>query len=267
MSKPHQPTFQYIAAGDLVVHPKAQRSLRQPDAEKIADTWNAAKLGTLTVVRMENGQLAIVDGQHRHKGALLKYGRSVKLPCLVHEKTSLAEDADLFIGLNDSRRVQATDLFNARVVRRDETAVTINDILARHGWIVRQGSSAGTIAAIGAFEKVFDGIGVTKGKSRADLVEATIATITGAWSHDPTGVNAAIVQGLGAMHARFGPQIDRGKLSRNLAGVRPVEIVASARSIRDAQRGTLGAAAARVMVGIYNNRARTGRLPEWTWTK
>ena len=38
-------------------------------------------------------------------------------------------------------------------------------------------------------------------------------------------------------------------------------------ALQSAQGGTTPAAFAKVLVGIYNTRRRTARLPEWVWTR
>jgi hypothetical protein len=52
-----------------------------------------------------------------------------------------------------------------------------------------------------------------------------------------------------------------------LADTRPGVLIGRSKALRDLQGGTIAAAMAKTLVGLYNKRRRTNLLPEWVWVR
>lgn len=260
------PTTIKVHHSALVFDRDYQRAVDPNRVRKLIEEFAATGLGTLTVSMRPDGRRVIIDGQHR-VSAVRTVGYEGKLPCNQYTGLTLADEAAMFLLLNNARPVQAIDKFRARVIAQDESAVTINDILNRTGWTVRQGGEAGYFGAVAAMQTVYDGAGITKGRARPDLVDVVIVVITQAWGHDTRGVHNVIVAGLGQFYGRYGGDVDHAKVISELSKTTPLALVGKAKALQDARSGTVSSAVAEVVTGLYNKGRRTKRLPDWRWSR
>lgn len=260
-------TVQYscLPAGALTVDPAVQRSLVGNWSRKLTGNFNPNSLGTLTVSARDDGTIVILDGQHRHAAALAA-GHKEPMPCIVHSGLSRDQEAAMFIQLNDSRRVDTLDRFRIRVVAGDPAAVELDSILRVYGWKIAPGKANANFAAVGALEAVYNGSGVRKGP-RPDMVRAVLATINNAWGLTYEGTNRTIVAGLGVFYARHGVRVEQDKVAHELTKVTPNQLIAKAAQMRDLQGGSIAAALAKVVTGLYNKHRRQNRLADWIWTR
>lgn len=270
----NDPIFQRIHVSQLHVDPMVQRATDLVRAKGMGGKFDINATAALIVSHRDDGKYFVVDGGHRLAAALFA-GYDGKLLCIVHEGMTQAEEAALFLLLNDSKLVQAIDKFRVRVMARDLAAVHIHDALDKYGWRISTATrSVGAFAAVGAIEKVYYGAGILPaGNVYYGLLDSVLFTLTKAWDRNPAGAHSAIVGGLGQLFARYvigpsgkGGQIDLDKLVHEMSKTRPVDLVASAKGIRVSQGGTVSAATAKVLVGLHNKSRRTNRLPDWRWT-
>lgn len=258
----------YLARIDidsLSIDPAIQRPLDGAWVRKIAAEFKPDSIGALVVSRRANGSVVVLDGQHR-SAAGKQAGFIGKVPCLVYEGLETADEAALFLTLNNSRKVQAIDRFRVRVIEGDKPAVQMYRILRERGWDIKNAARPGCFSAVTALEHVYNGAGTRRGE-RDDLVRAVMVTITRAWGADYHGVHAAIVGGIGALFARFGRKVDLDRLVTTLAKHRPVHLVAKGKLEQESRHATQPAAMASVIHSEYNKGLRSSRLPNWVWTR
>lgn len=225
---------------------------------KMAADFRPHLLGTLTASERPNGSLVVIDGAHRLTTCrMVGYAKPVSVE--VFSGLSVAEEAALFLGRNTAKMPSAISKFIARVAEGDPDAVAMHKIITNHGWRVGVENEKGVLAAVDAFERVY--------RTGADVANATLSIITEAWEHDRKSTDLAIILGVGQLMSRWGDKVDRVKLIHEMQQTRPGVLIGKARALRDVQGGTIGAALAKVLVGIHNNRKRTNLLPEWVWTR
>lgn len=225
---------------------------------KMAADFRPHLLGTLTASERANGSLVVIDGAHRLT-TCRKVGYSKPVNVEVFTGLTIAEEAALFLGRNTAKMPSAISKFVARVTEGDEDAVAMNKIITKHGWRVDVDNQDGVLAAVTAFERVY--------RTGADVADATLSIITEAWEHDRKSSDLAIVLGVGQLIDRWGDKVDRTKLVHEMQQTRPAVLIGKARTLRDVQGGSIGAALAKVLVGLHNNRKRTNLLPDWVWTR
>lgn len=127
------PVLQYCAPDQLRIDDAYQRSLETGPSQslirKIAMFWNWDLCQPLVVARRSDGQLYVVDGQHRLAAAHLR--RDIgQLPCIISTYETAADEAASFVALNQLRRpLSAIDLFKAAVAAEDTEALLILDCL------------------------------------------------------------------------------------------------------------------------------------------
>jgi hypothetical protein len=127
------PALQYMLPAQLKVDPTYQRSLETGPSisliRRIAMHWNWDLCQPLVVARRDNGDLFVIDGQHRLEAARLR-GDIAQLPAVVVQYASPADEAASFVHLNQQRRPLTTlDVHRAAVAAGDEDACAIADAM------------------------------------------------------------------------------------------------------------------------------------------
>lgn len=252
----------------LTYDPRVQRveGLLDNHVLAIAENFKPPALGSVAISVREDGTQVILDGRHRVEAAKL-VGWTGGIPADFYWGLSLEEEAEMFLKLNSFRSPSRIAKFLVRVTQGDPEAIAINDILKANEWRVAPGGFRGYFAAIAAIERVYRGLKpLTKG-AHPDQVDRVIRTATAAWGHEVAAVHQTILIGLGALFARYGDQVNDVRLIAELAKRNPHELLRDARTLQGLQGGSVGAALARVAVGIYNKNLRAKALDDWTWTQ
>lgn len=150
-----------------------QRGLSASRVKQIADEYDIAAAGLITLNRRSNGLLWVVDGQHRAAGAK-RAGESEILAQVFHG-LSIQQEARLFrIKNSQLGPVSALATFRSALVEGQEEAVTVNSIIESFGSAVNEKTGPnGNINAIGAVLWVFRS---PKGGGREGL-EAVLSVI------------------------------------------------------------------------------------------
>lgn len=138
--KPQQgrmPTLQFQLPSELQIDPSYQRSIDNPDSQKlitkIAEGWNWDLCLPLVVARRGDGGLFVIDGQHRLQAAIMR-GDIVQLPCVVVAYDSPASEAANFVQLNQTRRpLSKLDVFKAAIASGDPEAIAISAAIEAAG--------------------------------------------------------------------------------------------------------------------------------------
>lgn len=250
------PEHQPIAVSQLTTAPIYQR-LVDHRVKRMAREWDPRQVGIITVARRANGQLVIIDGQHRVRAAQL-VDPHMALMCVVWEDLTLAQEAALFTELNRSRKsLTPFELFKADLIAGQFEATDIQRIAQEHGFkiAIRKGAS-GRINGIAALRSTYR-MGPRKGVILSEVLRLHRA----AWRNDVPA--ALMIQGLGIFLARHGEHVDHDRLRAILTRAVPEQLVARGKGMG----GTMGVSARHgtaVVIGdLYNKRLRTGRLPEW----
>ena len=131
------PALQYLLPQQLQIDPAYQRQIETSSSQslirKIAVQWNWDMCQPLVVARRENGDLFVIDGQHRLAAAVLR-GDIAQLPAVVLSSTSPATEAANFVQLNQQRRpLNQMQLFHAALAAGDDEAAAIAAAVAAAG--------------------------------------------------------------------------------------------------------------------------------------
>ena len=106
---------------------RVQRSINQARVAMITAQFQPHSLGMVVASKREDG-IYVLDGSHRVSAAVAA-GYEGTVPTKLWEDLTLQEEAALFLTLNNSRAVQAIDMFKVRVTLDDDAARNINNIL------------------------------------------------------------------------------------------------------------------------------------------
>lgn len=127
--KGRMPALNYLPPAELKVDPGYQRSIEGKESQRliarIAKRWDWAKCLPLLVSDRGDGELYVIDGQHRLSGARLR-GDIAQLPCVVVSVGGVEGEAALFDAVNSQRRaLTPLELFRAALASGDPETVAI----------------------------------------------------------------------------------------------------------------------------------------------
>ncbi len=260
------PTSIRVHESALVFDRDYQRAIDPNRVRRLIEEFRSSGLGALTVSLRPDGRRVVVDGQHR-VAAVRTVGYQGKLPCNQYTGLTLADEAAMFLLLNNTKQVAPIDKFRARVIANEPQALAISKVLQAHGWSAKAGGEDGHFAAVAAAEKVYTtGAGVLKRGEHPELLGVVLSTIVGAWGHSPKGAHNLIVSGLGQLYGRYLELVDPDKVVSELAKMTPHMLIGKANALKEARGGTVASALAEVVTGLHNKGRRTHRLPEWRWS-
>lgn len=113
-----------------------QRQIVKKRVEEISKNFDAAAMTTLIVSKRENGQYAIIDGQHRFVA-----GKKAKIDffhCLVYTNLSYHDEAKLFHTINNNRGpMKSVQQFKALIESNDEASKQILSIVQNYQFIIK----------------------------------------------------------------------------------------------------------------------------------
>jgi hypothetical protein len=258
-----------VTLDQLSFDPQVQRTegVDHRRINQMVSGFNVLALGTITVSARSDGKYIVLDGMHRVT-ACRQAGYQGLLNAEVITGLTIQQEAELFLLLNATKTPTAVSKFHVRVVMGEPEAVEMNSILQAHGWTVRLSTADGTLSAIQAVERIYASGGGTKANgSHGDLLDRTLEVITAAWEHDQLAVNGSILLAVAQLLGRFGTSVDTKKLVSEMQGTRPGVLIGRAKTLRDAQGGTVPAALAKILAGMHNKKRRSNLLPEWVWIR
>jgi hypothetical protein len=245
---------------EFSVDPSVQRQLNEPRVEALKKKFNPKMLGLITASKRADGRSYILDGQHRIAAARAK-GYTGYVAVRLYENLTVAEEAQLFLDLNDTRKVNAIDKFLVRATMGDPAAVALKGALERVGLNASAQHTGGMFAAIVALERVYSGFISKGGEPRLDLVEATLQILVRAYGpKDRTAFQANTVQGIGLLIHIFGKRVSADDLVEALRSIPSDALAIKGRATKDLEGGTGAQGVAKVLLSIYNKGKSANRL-------
>jgi Family of unknown function (DUF6551) len=242
-----------------------QRGFRLHHAKRIASDYSPA-LAALHVSKRPDGFYAI-DGQHTVRAAIMAGMGNVPIPARIHRGLSLQEEAELFQELNKHKLgVSAYDRFVVGVTAGQETNLDIVRILKSFGLIFGQQNAEGTVCAVDALVRIYEGHVRTKAPKagaakvapklpKSQLLSRTLTILTKAWGKDKNAFEAILLKGIAALLYKHDTRVDGGRLSHLLAkSESPVRAIGKIRALSEAARITPSAAAVQYFEGVFNRK-------------
>lgn len=255
-----QTTFAFIDPAALTTDLRVQRPLDQIRVAELANKFNKDRLGTVVVSQRPNGQRIVLDGQTRRAAAIVA-GYKGHIHAQIYTGLTLQQEASMFLDYNNSKAVSALDKFLVRVTEGDPVAVDINRIVNAHGWRVANGGADNTVQSVAALERAY----LKAGANGASHLESVISTITSAWGHGFAAMNAGLIGGVSELFLRYGADVDRPKMLREMQSTTPRTLLGRARSMKENRIVTdaLPVIVGRVLHTLHNAKMRKNVLPEW----
>ncbi len=256
MRKSTGPSTRVIRVGDLTFDEGFNRELDGAWVRKLLVDLDSRAIGAIIVSQRPDGSIVVVDGQHRVRAILEKWGPNATVTCVVHAGLTRAEEADLFYRLNQRRGLKAFDSFRARVIARHPDAMEIVSILEVRGLTYAKGPTNKAVGAISSMQKAH----------AQGTLGGALTLLGDAWGYEKTSWEGVLIEGAALFLARY-PSADCDALRHKLAKYRGSAsgFLGRADQWRDLHGTTKPRAVAALMVETYNLRRGDGsQLPPWS---
>jgi hypothetical protein len=244
-----------------------QRNLRPVRVKKLARNFDPRLCGVLLVTE-RNGNIYLIDGQHRAAAAIAAGRNDVPIPCLVVDASTYEEEAELFIAANNrSTTVPVTtgEIFHARVEAGDPTAIEVLRIAEEVGLYLdlhmrRDSTLDGAVRAIATLVRIYRVGGPEHLRDVLETITRAFGNRRSAWTH-------YVLMGYHQLLYRYHGIIDRERLAavaRGL-GIEGLNARAAMRRMSNSfGRNDSGIILGRVLVDACNEGLRSHQqLPDW----
>lgn len=121
-------SYEWVKTEDLSCDPEYQRDVHPSLVKKFVTNFDEFRVGTLHVSRRSDGQLVVLDGQHRFLAA--KQVGEKTIHCVVKFFATTADEAAEYDALNTDRRPLTTmDRWKTEMVAGKERTLVIHDLI------------------------------------------------------------------------------------------------------------------------------------------
>lgn len=197
-----------VKVADLKIDPQAQRTLVEKRAQRLADEFIPAAIGTIIVSERENGEKYIVDGQHRWRACQL-LGQEYVM-CEVHRGLTQTEEAVLFLIKNrESARPAAIDEYVIGLTGGIPVFVDTEKVLVAHG-LKMGNTSVNSIGAVNGVLRITD-------KYEAETLDRTLTVAEKAWGRSADTWDGMLLGGIGEFLGRHGSMVNDEELAKKIA--------------------------------------------------
>lgn len=256
-------TIGFVPMGKMLVSQQAQRKSDPKRVEHLLSNMEPELIGALHVSQRD-GSFYIMDGQHRYLALREWIGEDwpkEQLRCQIYSGLTEAQEADVFLRLNDIKAVGVFDKFEKAVMAGREREVTISKIVNNCGLKITRikKDHEGSIAAVSSLGRIFDNYG-------AVVLANSLKISSGAFGD--IGLEGFAVEGVALVCHRYGKSLDSALAIKALSTVRGGITTLTTRTnlARQKYGRSRPICFASVMVDVINNGlgARSkSRLPNW----
>lgn len=248
--------LRWVPLERMRVNPLAQREVRPLWVAKLAAAFDVERMGTPTVSN-RGDWFYLGDGQHRIEALKIWLGswEGQQVQCWCYEGLSEAEEADLFLSLNDTLTVRSFDKFKVAVQAGRTTEGDVDRIVRASGLRICQGRGSGGISATGTLVRVY-------ARGPAVLARA-LRIIRDAYGE--SGLDGPVIDGIGLLCQRYDGQLDEkhaiDRLSSAHGGVSG--LLSRAGQLRQNTGSPQAQCVAAAAIDIINRGSGGRKLPSW----
>ena len=252
--------IQKVALGKMIVSDQSQRELKPYRIETIVKDFDLDLIG-LPVLSFRENVYYIIDGQHRIAALKEWLGEGwepQQIECRVHVNLTEAQEADMFLDLNNVLTVKAFDKFKVAVTAGRPTETAIKRIVEEQGLMICAKKAPNTIGAVGALTKVFI-------RSGEMVLARTLRIIRDAYPEAP--FEAMVIDGIGHLCERYNGVLDEVAAIERLGAIRGgiTTLLAKAETLHKGTQQRRAHCIAAAAVDIINAKRGGKKLPSW-WT-
>ncbi|MET9391585.1 ParB/RepB/Spo0J family partition protein [Streptomyces sp. NPDC006624] len=196
-----------VAISDLKIDPQAQRTLNEGRAQRIADNLVPEAVGLIIVSQRDNGDMYIVDGQHRCRACQLAGMDKVKTE--IHHGLTLDQEAILFLIKNrESHKPRPIDEYHVGLTGGVPLFVDTDRVLKKHGLTLGSTSTNG-VGAVSGVLRITERFG-------ASILDRTLWVAEESFGRSAETWDGMFLGGLGQFLGRWGDVVNDKELARKI---------------------------------------------------
>jgi hypothetical protein len=254
MIEGYHSTLELVDPARLQIDKRVQGTLWPGRVKKIAEEFDPAAVGEITVSQRKNGTQWVMDGQHRVAAAKLA-GYTDKMAARVFTGLSLADEARLFVLKNNTKLPALVDRLFVAAEAGDDVALQVRKILDKHGWGLKDKHRVSAAGAIQSLAKLdVDEI--------HGVLDRTMTIITAAFDYAPESTNKIIVLGLGQVINKYPLTFRDPRAISVLVRLTPGEVLDHVATLRPAY-GPTGAFSSWLIRQYNLGLSARNKLPSW----
>lgn len=256
-----KPRIEKIQADKIRVDEQVQRALIPARRKAIAEKLDLDGLGVITVSERDNGEMVVLDGQHRLAALDYHDMGEWEVDCHIYRGLTVAQEAALFRRLNDTRKITPFDDFSKALTEGDAQSLALNEIIQQHGLRVTASGGDGQVTCITKLRQLYvSNNGVADGAT----LDEVLGVVLDAWGLHYPAVEKSILGGAAIVLSTYGKELDHATLVEKLAKVKggPSGLLGQARLFRDFRTAPMDRLVASVIVQVYNKGRTTRKLAE-----
>ena len=247
--------LRWVPLEQMRVSPYSQRDLNTARVDHLAANIDLEQIGNPTV-NQRGTTYHILDGQHRVEALRqIGYGDQ-QIQCWTYTGLTDEEEAEKFLKLNDNLAVSAYSKFTVGVNAGREIETDIDRIVRAANLVVSKDAIPGAIGAVGTLRRVYT-------RSSPATLARTLRIIRD--SYGDTGLEAAVIDGVGLLCQRYNGQLDDDQAVERLAaahgGVN--SLLGKAEVLRRQTGNQRNHCVAASAVEIINSKRGGNKLPSW----
>lgn len=174
-----------------------QRPINAGHVQEMTRTYNKRNFDPIVVSEREDGTLVLIDGQHRV--TMCKALGIKAVMARIVTGLSTEEEAALFLDLNgfsgQRRKILPGEIFNAKLVAKDDAAIEIKAIVEKHGF--KFGNASGEVQAHKTLMKLHK-------KHGRESLDRAFKIIRNAWGMQRMVTHNAIIEGVTTFIVTYG---------------------------------------------------------------
>lgn len=259
--------YRKVPTDKLSIDRRVQRAEPDPKViNKMVAEFDPDGLGTLVASLRPNGEIIVLDGQHRLETCrLVGYDRELDCKLFLDlwregPELGLKAEARIFTLTNRHIKVGSVDSFRVAVTAGNAEAQALMDLLTSHGLVPRTGLAPSSFQAIATAMKVM------RSKDGPRYLDEALKIAQEAWAGNRMALDGRLLEGMVAFLRRYAEQVKVDQLTdrlRNLGSNGPKDIIETAHTIRaTVDSGPLRFATAQAILRLYNH-GRSMKLPSW----
>lgn len=247
--------LRWVPIAEMRVNPVAQRELRTHRVSKLVAAFDPEQIGNPTV-NLREGTYYIIDGQHRIEAMKAIGWGDQAVQCWTYEGLTEAQEAEIFLKLNDKLSVTTFDKYKTGVQAGRLAESDVDRIVRFHGLHVARGTAPGAVSCPGTLLKVYE-------KCGAKALSRTLNLISEGFGD--AGLDAFVIEGVGLMCQRYGDELDLAKAADRFGSTRGgvAGLLNRAQAIRAKTGNAKAHCVAAAAVEIYNAGRGGKKLASW----
>jgi ParB-like nuclease domain len=247
--------LRWVPLTQMRVNPLAQRDLNAARVAQLAASFDVERMGSPTVSH-RGGWYYLVDGQHRIEALKLWLGswEDQQVQCWTCEGLTEAQEAELFLALNDTLTVGAFAKFKVAVAAGRDAEADVDRIVRALGLRIARGG--GGICAVATLRRVY-------ARGGPAVLSRALRIIRDAYGE--AGLDGPVIDGIGLVCQRYDGDLSEQRAIQRLASAHGgvSGLISRAGQLRQSTGSAQAQCLAAAAVELINRGAGGKKLPSW----